>query len=112
MCWSKRAISRSGDIIEATADEMGMAYRHSDAPSDWIFTSAAFRTFDGDPEVLRAEMKTMIAQRGDAQPIGARTGGSTFANPDGEKAWQVIDAAGCRGLSVVVPICLKNIVIS
>lgn len=95
-----RAISRTGDVIEANADEMGMAYRHSDAPSDWIFTSAAFRTTEGDPDKLRAEMKEMIAQRGEAQPVGARTGGSTFANPDGKKAWQVIDAAGCRGLTV------------
>ena len=95
-----RAISRNGEIIEASAEEMGMAYRHSDAPQDWIFTSASFHTTAGDPDLLRAEMKDMIAQRGAAQPIGARTGGSTFANPEGHKAWQVIDEAGCRGLTV------------
>jgi len=95
-----RALTRAGEIIEATAADMGMAYRHSEAPSDWIFLSASFQTSAGDQNALRAEMKEMIAQRGDAQPIGARTGGSTFANPEGHKAWQVIDAAGCRGLSV------------
>ena len=97
---SARAISRDGHIITATPAEMGMAYRHSDAPDNWIFISAQFRTSEGDPETLRAEMKAMIAQRGEAQPVGARTGGSTFANPDGHKAWQVIDEAGCRGLIV------------
>ena len=91
---------RAGNSISASPDEMGMAYRHSDAPADWIFTSASMQATIGDNSEIRARMKEIVASRGDAQPRGVRTGGSTFANPDGGKAWQEIDRAGCRGLSV------------
>ena len=91
---------RSGTPFSATPDDMGMAYRHSDAPDDWIFTHAEFRASAGDAARIRARMKEIVASRGDAQPRGVRTGGSTFANPPGGKAWQEIDAAGCRGLEI------------
>ncbi|WP_438996731.1 UDP-N-acetylmuramate dehydrogenase [Candidatus Puniceispirillum sp.] len=91
---------RAGNPISATPTEMGMAYRHSDAPADWIFTSASMQAHPGDHDAIRARMKEIVASRGDAQPRGVRTGGSTFANPDGGKAWQEIDRAGCRGLAV------------
>ena len=91
---------RSGTPFSATPDDMGMAYRHSDAPDDWIFTHAEFRASAGDAARIRARMKEIVASRGDAQPRGVHTGGSTFANPPGGKAWQEIDAAGCRGLEI------------
>ncbi len=94
------AVTRTGDLVTATPDEMGMAYRHSNAPQDWIFVSAQLATHKDDKLTIRATMKDMITSRGAAQPVGSRTGGSTFANPDGHKAWQVIDAAGCRGMTV------------
>lgn len=90
---------RSGRAFSATPDEMGMAYRHSDAPQDWIFTAAWLKISAGETDAIRARMKEIVASRADAQPTGARTGGSTFANPDGGKAWQLIDQAGCRGLT-------------
>jgi len=91
---------RSGIPFSATPDDMGMAYRHSDAPDDWIFTHAEFRASAGEPAAIRTRMKEIVASRGDAQPRGVRTGGSTFANPPGGKAWQEIDAAGCRGMEI------------
>ena len=91
---------RSGTPFNATPDDMGMAYRHSDAPDDWIFTHAEFRASTGDANQIRARMKEIVASRGDAQPRGVRTGGSTFTNPPSGKAWQEIDAAGCRGLEI------------
>ena len=93
-------VDRSGRAFSATPDEMGMGYRHSDAPADWIFTHAEFRATPGDTTAIKARMKEIVASRGDAQPRGVRTGGSTFANPPGGKAWQEIDAAGCRGLEI------------
>ena len=93
-------VARDGSRISATPAEMGMAYRHSDAPTDWIFTHAEFTATAGDRDTIRARMKDIVTSRGDAQPRGVRTGGSTFANPPGGKAWQEIDAAGCRGLTV------------
>ena len=93
-------VDRSGRAFSATPDEMGMGYRHSDAPADWIFTHAEFRATPGDATAIKARMKEIVASRGDAQPRGVRTGGSTFANPPGGKAWQEIDAAGCRGLEI------------
>ena len=93
-------LDRNGNAVTATPAEMGMAYRHSDAPAEWIFTHAILQAEDGDNATIRARMKEIVASRGDAQPRGVRTGGSTFANPDGGKAWQEIDKARCRGLVV------------
>ena len=94
------AVTRDGEIVVRTPEDMKMRYRATSAPADWIFVRARFKTSPAPSEELRAEMKAIIAQRGDSQPVGARTGGSTFANPEGHKAWQLIDAAGCRGLRV------------
>ena len=91
---------RNGRAVSATPVEMGMAYRHTDAPADWVFTHAQFRTTTGETDAIKARMKEIVSSRGDAQPRGVRTGGSTFANPTGGKAWQEIDSAGCRGMMV------------
>ena len=95
---SARLMDRTGKICQMTPDEMGMAYRHCEVPSDMIFLSADFKvTQTDDSSAIKAEMKEMLAMRAATQPQGVRTGGSTFANPQGHKAWQLIDAAGCRG---------------
>ena len=93
-------LDRNGNNISVSPAEMGMAYRHNDAPADWIFTAAELQGHTGEPAAIKARMKEIIASRGAAQPRGVRTGGSTFANPDGGKAWQEIDQAGCRGLQI------------
>jgi UDP-N-acetylmuramate dehydrogenase len=80
--------------------EMGFSYRHSQAPEDVIFTGAVFQGRPGDPQAIKAEMERITAAREASQPIRDKTGGSTFKNPPGHKAWQLIDAAGCRGLVV------------
>ena len=95
---SATAVDRKGNIHTATPQEMGMAYRHSDAPLDWIFTEARLKATPDQEAEIRARMKEIVASRGDAQPKGVRTGGSTFANPTPDKAWQLIDQAGCRGM--------------
>jgi UDP-N-acetylmuramate dehydrogenase len=78
--------------------DMGLSYRHSGVPEDWIFVSARFRGEAGDRDAIAARMTEIQAAREASQPIRARTGGSTFANPPGGKAWELIDQAGCRGL--------------
>ena len=75
-------------------------YRHCGAPEDFIFTEALFQGEPGEPAAILAEMDDIAAYREEVQPIKSRTGGSTFKNPPGKKAWQLIDAAGCRGLRV------------
>jgi UDP-N-acetylmuramate dehydrogenase len=85
--------------------DMGYAYRHSDAPKDFIFTQATFEGTADSPEAITARMEAITARREDSQPIREKTGGSTFKNPDqvqsgGRGAWQVIDAAGGRGFKV------------
>jgi UDP-N-acetylmuramate dehydrogenase len=79
---------------------MGFSYRHSEAPADVIFTRAVLQGRPGDPQAIKAEMDRITAAREASQPIRDKTGGSTFKNPPGRKAWQLIDAAGCRGLVV------------
>ena len=95
-----KGFDRLGNKFTATTKSMGMAYRHSDAPAEWIFTSTELQGTKGDRTTIRTRMKEIIANRGDSQPHGVRTGGSTFANPKGTKAWLEIDKAGCRGLRV------------
>ena len=97
---SARAIDRRGRVHEVAAEALGMSYRHSNAPEDWIFTSALLRGRPGEQEEIARHMKEIQAMREDAQPIRSRTGGSTFRNPEGGKAWELIDAAGMRGVRV------------
>jgi UDP-N-acetylmuramate dehydrogenase len=95
-----RGVDRSGASRVFTNAEMGFSYRHSEAPEDVIFTRAVFQGRAGDPASIRAEMERITAAREASQPIREKTGGSTFKNPPGAKAWALIDAAGCRGLVV------------
>ncbi|MCJ7527588.1 MAG: UDP-N-acetylmuramate dehydrogenase [Methyloceanibacter sp.] len=95
-----RAVDRQGGIHALPVAELHYDYRHCGAPEDFIFTEALFQGEPGEPEAILAEMDGIAAYREQAQPIKSRTGGSTFKNPPGKKAWQLIDAAGCRGLMV------------
>jgi UDP-N-acetylmuramate dehydrogenase len=93
-----RGVERAGRIqIFANAD-MQYAYRHCGVPEDVIFTQALFGGTAGDAAIVGAEMDKITESREATQPVKSRTGGSTFKNPPGRKAWQLIDAAGCRGL--------------
>ena len=95
-----RAVTRAGEIVTLTNAEMGYAYRHSDAPKDLIFTSAVFEGEPAAAEEISAAMAAVQEHRESAQPIKARTGGSTFKNPPGDSAWKLVDRAGCRGLTI------------
>ena len=95
-----RGVDRTGALRTFSHAEMGFRYRHCSAPEDVIFTSALYRGRPGNRTEIEAEMERVTAAREAAQPIRERTGGSTFKNPDGGKAWQLIDAAGCRGLQI------------
>lgn len=93
-------VLRSGERrVLATAD-LGYSYRHSELPDGAVVVSATFRGEPGDPLAIQAEMDRIAASREASQPLRSRTGGSTFKNPPGEKAWALIDAAGCRGLRI------------
>jgi UDP-N-acetylmuramate dehydrogenase len=93
-------VARDGDLVTYTNEEMGFSYRHSGVPDDVIFTTALFEGRAGDKATIAAEMDKITEAREATQPIKSRTGGSTFKNPPGHKAWQLIDDAGCRGLKV------------
>ena len=95
-----RAVDRQGCIHVLRNSDMGYTYRHCSVPADYIFTEALYQGERGDPAVIAAEMDKITESREATQPIKSRTGGSTFKNPPGRKAWQLIDAAGCRGLKV------------
>jgi len=95
-----QGVDRAGNIKIFTHKDMGFQYRFSAAPADVIFTQALFQGHPGIPLDILAEMDRITATREAAQPIKEKTGGSTFKNPPGEKAWALIDKAGCRGLVV------------
>ncbi len=96
---SAEAVDRSGKVHAVGVADMGFSYRHSDAPADWIFTSARLRATPGDQLAIARRIAEIDAARTDTQPR-SRTGGSTFVNPPGHKAWELIDRAGCRGLRI------------
>ena len=93
-----RGVDRRGEVRVFSLADMGFKYRFSAAPADVIFTQALFQGRPGVSEDILAEMDKITATREAAQPIKEKTGGSTFKNPPGGKAWQLIDKAGCRGL--------------
>jgi len=95
-----RAVDRQGNVHVLSVADFHYAYRHCGAPDDLIFTEALFQGKPGDPAKILAEMDEIAAYREEVQPIKSRTGGSTFKNPPGHKSWQLIDAAGCRGLKI------------
>ena len=94
-----RGVDRQGNLRSYSNAEMGFSYRHCGVPDDVIFTAALFQGRAGNPEEIAAEMAEIKSKREKSQPRN-RTGGSTFKNPPGASAWQLVDAAGCRGLKV------------
>ena len=97
---STRLVLRSGEVVEWPLDQLGYTYRHSEVPAGAVVIEAVFRGSPGDPEAIGAEMDAIARAREESQPLRSRTGGSTFKNPPGHKAWALIDAAGCRGLTM------------
>jgi len=91
-------VLRSGEVVTMPGSELRYSYRHSELPEQAIVVSATFRGEPGDPAAIQAEMDRIAASREESQPLRSRTGGSTFKNPPGHKAWALVDAAGCRGL--------------
>lgn len=91
-------VLRSGEVVTLPAYDLEYSYRHSELPKGAIVVAARFRGRRGEPAAIQAEMDRIAAAREESQPLRSKTGGSTFKNPPGGKAWALIDAAGCRGL--------------
>jgi UDP-N-acetylmuramate dehydrogenase len=91
-------VTRSGELVRVTAAELGLSYRHAALPPGGVVVRVKLRAQTGEAAVIAARMAEIKASREATQPVRARTGGSTFANPPDMKAWELIDAAGCRGL--------------
>jgi UDP-N-acetylmuramate dehydrogenase len=94
------AIDRGGRKLVLPIQEMRYSYRHCGAPEDLVFTAALLQGTKGDPQEIAAAMEQVTSRRESTQPVKTRTGGSTFKNPTGAKAWQLIDKAGLRGFSI------------
>ena len=93
-------VLRDGSLRTLPVAELGYTYRHSELPDGAIVVAARFRGQLGEPAAIQAEMERIAASREASQPLRSKTGGSTFKNPPGDKAWRLVDAAGCRGLTV------------
>ena len=93
-------VLRSGDLITLPVSDLRYSYRHSELPDGAIVVSARFRGRPGDPQAIQAEMDRISASREASQPLRSKTGGSTFKNPPDAKAWELVDKAGCRGLTL------------
>ncbi|WP_249138908.1 UDP-N-acetylmuramate dehydrogenase [Actibacterium sp. MT2.3-13A] len=107
-----RAVTRTGELVTLTADDLNFRYRQTDLPEGWVLVEATFEGSRGDPAELEARMAEQLAKRDATQPTRDRSAGSTFCNPAGFsstgraddvhdlKAWKVIDDAGLRGFSI------------
>lgn len=93
-------VMRSGEFVTLSVEELRYSYRHSELPNGAIVVAARFKGQAGEPEAIQAEMDRIAASREASQPLRSKTGGSTFKNPDGHKAWQLVDEAGCRGIQI------------
>ena len=92
-------VLRSGAAATLPVEALRYTYRHSDLPDGAIVIAATFRGIPGEPAAIAADMDRIAAAREASQPLRSKTGGSTFKNPPGHKAWALVDAAGCRGLA-------------
>lgn len=93
-------VRRDGTVETWPVEKLGYSYRHSELPEGAIVTSATFRGVAGEPAAIQTEMDRIAQSREESQPLRSKTGGSTFKNPLPLKAWQAIDAASCRGLTM------------
>jgi len=93
-------VLRSGEVKTLPVAALGYTYRHSELPEGAIVVAARFRGRPGEPAAVQVEMDRISASREASQPLRSKTGGSTFKNPEGRKAWKLVDAAGCRGLAL------------
>ena len=93
-----RAVTREGEIVTLSNADMGYLYRKSNGPRGAVFVSAVYQGFAGDPEKILERMREITEKRESSQPTKAKTGGSTFKNPEGHSSWKLIDEAGGRGL--------------
>ena len=94
------AMDQVGNPHTLSASDCGFSYRHSSLPEGWIFTGALLNGHSGNKNDITHAIQKINEDRSASQPINSRTGGSTFRNPEGHKAWALIDAAGCRGLQI------------
>ncbi len=109
---SAKAVTRDGELVTLTAEDLNFQYRQTDLPEGWVIVEAVFEGVAGDPEELDARMTAQLKKRDETQPTKDRTAGSTFRNPAGFsstgkaddshelKAWKVIDDAGMRGATI------------
>ncbi len=93
-------VTRTGKVVTVSGDKLGLSYRHSELPEGAIVVEVTLRGRSDSPGAVAERMREIQSRRAETQPIRARTGGSTFANPPGAKAWELIDRAGCRGLTM------------
>ena len=93
-------VLRDGTLVTLGNADLGYTYRHSQLPEGAVVVAARFKGLAGEPEAIQAEMDRISASREASQPLRSKTGGSTFKNPEGHKAWQLVDEAGCRGLTL------------
>jgi UDP-N-acetylmuramate dehydrogenase len=91
-------VLRDGSVETWSAERFDFTYRHSDTPVGAVVVEALFQGSPGEPPAIGAEMDRIAEEREASQPLRSRTGGSTFKNPPGTKAWKLVDEAGCRGL--------------
>jgi UDP-N-acetylmuramate dehydrogenase len=95
-----RIVLRDGSVETWPLEKLGYTYRHSEVPEGAVVVEATFKGSPGRPQAIGAEMDAIARAREESQPLRSRTGGSTFKNPPGHKAWVLVDAAGCRGLTM------------
>ena len=93
-------VLRDGSLLTLPVANLHYTYRHSELPDGAIVVAARFKGRPGDPQAIQAEMDRISASREASKPLRSKTGGSTFKNPEGHKAWQLVDEAGCRGLTL------------
>ncbi len=94
------AVDRFGHVEELKPEDFQFSYRHAALGDDMIILKAALKAEQGDVQEIKARMNEISTTRAESQPLGTRTGGSTFKNPPGQHAWELVDAAGCRGLRI------------
>jgi UDP-N-acetylmuramate dehydrogenase len=95
---SAKALDFDGNLIELKNSDFGFYYRGNKISKNFIFVEAVLKGEKSTAEIVSKKITELNQQREQAQPIRAKTGGSTFKNPQNNSAWKLIDEAGCRGM--------------
>ena len=96
---SVQVVTRQGELLERTPEDYEIGYRHvqREGMDKEFFVSASLHFANGNGEMVREEIKTLLKKRIATQPLNLPNAGSVFRNPPNDHAARLIEQCGLKG---------------